>query len=374
MVPRRAELLSLILNAVPACQSRIKYLYIGAPLLPLSVCVYIGPHKPTTRTLIIPRRTKYPHIPLLTLNTSHQLEHLSTMFPPGRGDDNIDPGDIYLISVFGTDQMITAAGEDLCLREYQEGHHDQMWICETNSNQRIGMRNRHTRYFLGRKEDNKLKCANVHLHHWEWLTFTRLSLGGFSIKVNLDGSQEKLGQIVRVDSNSPHLKIGEVGTQFGLHKIKNPVFRRFEWVIPGRLARSSAPYYNGEDADEAINETSIEFLNNYGIKNIISLNSVELSPRQRGWLRAAKISYSHIKAVECNAVTQEQFDQIWNAYDEAGVTVVYCGYGDGRTGMAISAIQLFQGRALDDNDFRANGVQCSSQLAALNALSDRINE
>jgi len=226
---------------------------------------------------------------------------------------------------------------------------------------------------MGRGRDNKLKCYDPNLFLWEWLTFTRLSLGGYSIKVNLDGSQDKLGQIERVDSNSPHLKIGEVGTQFGLHKIKNPVFRRFEWVIPGRLARSSAPYYNGEDADEAINETSIEFLKNYGVKNIISLNSVELSPRQRGWLRTAKISYSHIKAVECTTVTQEQFDQIWNAYNEAGVTVVYCGYGDGRTGMAISAIQLFQGRVLEDNDFRANGVQCSSQLAALNALSDRIN-
>jgi len=100
---------------------------------------------------------------------------------------------------------------------------------------------------------------------------------------------------------------------------------------------------------------------------------VELSPRQKGRLRAAGISYLHIKAVECTAVAQEQFEEIWNAYDKGGVTIVYCGYGDGRTEMAISGIQLFQGRTLDDNDFRANGVQCSSQLAALNALSDRIN-
>jgi len=53
--------------------------------------------------------------------------------------------------------------------------------------------------------------------------------------------------------------------KFGLHKLKNKVFRRFEWVIPGRLARSSAPYYDGEDSDEAINETSVEFLNNHKI-------------------------------------------------------------------------------------------------------------
>jgi len=178
----------------------------------------------------------------------------------------------------------------------------------------------------------------------------------------------------RAVGTSPYVKMGRVwGTQFGLHNIKNPVFRRFEWVIPGRLARSSAPYYDGEDTDEAINETSIQFLKNYKIKNIISLNSVELPPRQRDRLRAAGISYSHIKAVECTAVTPGQFDQIWKAYDKGGVTIVYCGYGDGRTGMAISAIQLFQRRALSGNDFRANGVQCPSQLAALKALSDKIN-
>ena len=144
-------------------------------------------------------------------------------------------------------------------------------------------------------------------------------------------------------------------------------------MIPGHLARSSAPYYNGEDADENINETSIEFLNNYGINNIISLNSSEVPPRQRGWLHDAKISYSHIKAVECTAITQEQFDQIWDAYGKAGVTIVYCGYGGGRTGMAISAIQLFQGRALNDKNFMENGVECPSQLAALNALNNRLH-
>jgi len=296
------------------------------------------------------------------------------MFPPGRGNDKLDASDIYLISIFGTNEMLTAVGKEVCLREYQDGHHNQMWICEPNSDHRIGMRNRHTGLVLGRNDDGKLVCAVPHFQGHEWLTFTRLSLGGYSLKMYPQStSKNRLGPIQRFHGDSPQLKVGEVGIQLGLHKIKNWVFRRFEWVIPGRLARSSAPYYNGEDADEAINETSIEFLHNYGIKNIISLNSVELSPRQRGWLRAAKISYSHIKAVECTAVTQEQFDQTWNAYKEAGVTIVYCGYGDGRTGMAISAIQLFQGRALDDNDFRANGVQCTSQLAALNALSDRIN-
>ncbi|PUU75898.1 hypothetical protein B9Z19DRAFT_1130590 [Tuber borchii] len=293
------------------------------------------------------------------------------MFPPGRGNDHLNAGDIYWISLLGTNKVMTAKGEKLYLREYQKGRWDQMWICETNLDGRISMRNRHTQRFLGRRVDHTVGCVSSHSGDSEWLTITRLSLGGYSLEVSREGN--KLRPIQCVNGDGPLLKIGGVSTQFGLHKIKNPVFRRFEWVIPGHLARSSAPYYDIEDADQSMNETSIEFLDHYQIRNIISLNSVELSPRERARLRDAEIAYSHIKAMEYAAVTQEQFDQIWDAYHKSGPTIVYCGYGDGRTGMAISAIQLFQGQALDDRDYRENGVQCPTQLAALNALSDRIN-
>ncbi|KAG0633902.1 hypothetical protein HOY80DRAFT_1102237 [Tuber brumale] len=282
------------------------------------------------------------------------------MFPPGRRNDSLDAGETYLISLFGTNEMLTAVGEESCLREYQEDHWDQMWICKMTSDYRIGMRNRHTGNFLG--------CSMG-----VWLIFMRLSQGGYSLKVNPGNNISTRRPLQYVGGINPHLKVGEVCTQFGLHKLKNSVLRQFECVIPGCLVRSSTPYHDGEDSDQSINETSIEFLKNHEIKNIISLNSIELSPQERGRPCAAKISYSHIMAVECTAVMQGQFDQIWDAYDKAGVTIVYCGYGDGRTGMAISAIQLFQGQALDDNDYRGNGVQYSSQLAVLNELSKRIH-
>ncbi|PWW77332.1 hypothetical protein C7212DRAFT_342264 [Tuber magnatum] len=294
------------------------------------------------------------------------------MFPPGRGNDNLVVGEIYMISLFGTNEMLTAEGVELRLRGYQEGNREQMWVCEKNSDNRYGMRNRQTGRLLGQRDNNRFACAVYDHLEWEWLAFTRDSLGGYSITVS-PASGDKLGPLQRINPNDEHLMVGEVGTQFGLHQLKDPVLRRFEWVVPNRLARSSAPYYDGEDSDESINQTSIEFLQNYSIQNIISLNSVEISPRERGRLRAAKISYSHIKALECTGLTQEQFDKIWTAYDKAGVTVVYCGYGDGRTGMAISALQLFEGRTLSDLDYRANGVQCRSQIEALNALSERIH-
>ncbi|KAG0639006.1 hypothetical protein HOY80DRAFT_1137082 [Tuber brumale] len=294
------------------------------------------------------------------------------MFPPGHGNDSLDVGDIYVISLFGRNEVFTpdSEREEICLREYQEGHRDQLWVCEKNSDNQIGMRNRQTGRLLGWIGDNNFGCVATLLLPDEGLTFTRLSLGGYSLWVRPDAGN-KLRPVVHIDSITPHLKVvHEIWTHFGLHRIKHPVFRRFEWVVPGRLARSSAPYFDGDDSDESINQTSIEFLHHHQIKNIISLNSVELSPREKGRLRAANISYSHIRAVECAAVTQEQFDQIWNAYHKAGTTLVYCGYGDGRTGMAISAIQLFEGRTLSELDYRENGLQCHTQLAAVENHDD----
>ncbi|KAG0639008.1 hypothetical protein HOY80DRAFT_1137083 [Tuber brumale] len=267
------------------------------------------------------------------------------MFPPGRGNDKLDVGDIYLISLFGRNQMLTAVGEELCLRIYPA--------------------------FAGQEKSCSIfGCAAQQYSALEWLIFTRLSLGGYSIRVQPD-IDNRIRPLQHIDGTTPSLQIAyETWTHFGLHRIKHPVFRRFEWVVPGRLARSSAPYFDGDDSDESINQTSIEFLHHHQIKNIISLNSVELSPREKGRLRAANISYSHIRAVECAAVTQEQFDQIWNAYHKAGTTLVYCGYGDGRTGMAISAIQLFEGRTLSELDYRENGLQCHTQLAAVENHDD----
>ncbi|KAG0632960.1 hypothetical protein HOY80DRAFT_914110 [Tuber brumale] len=294
------------------------------------------------------------------------------MFPPGHGNDNLNIGDKFVISLFGTSLVFTAEGDKVRLTEYKVKDESQIWVCQMNSDYQIGMRNEHTGRFLGRWHfDQFLCCASVH-QPWEGLNFTRLKLGGYSLRVNPQRG-DKRWPIQRVNSSSPDLKIGKEITQFGLHQLQDSVFRRFEWVVPGRLARSSAPYYDGEDSDEAINETSIEFLVSHDIRNIISLNSIEISSREKGRLRAAEITYSHIKALEFTALTQEQFDQIWNAYDKTGTTIVYCGYGDGRTGMAISAIQLFEGRILSDLDYRANGVQCPSQIEALDALGERIH-
>ncbi|KAG0638998.1 hypothetical protein HOY80DRAFT_1076023, partial [Tuber brumale] len=294
------------------------------------------------------------------------------MFPPGLGNDKLNVGCKYVISLFGTSEVLTAVGKEVHLREYKEGNESQVWTSVMNRFNQFRMRNSATGFFLDRGDEQHWFFASPGVNQlWESLTFTQLSYGGYSLKVQTPGSGMQFWSVQCVRT-SPRFKIGEPGSQFGLHQLENQVFNRFEWVIPGRLARSSAPYYDGEDSDQSINETSIGFLIRHDIKNIISLNSIGLSSREIGRLRRAKITYSHIKTLEFTAPTQAELALIWDAYHNGGVTIVYCGYGDGRTGMAISAIQLFEGRALRDLDYRANGVQCPSQLAALHELNERL--
>ncbi|RPA94559.1 hypothetical protein L873DRAFT_1814070 [Choiromyces venosus 120613-1] len=292
------------------------------------------------------------------------------MFPPGRGNDNLNVGQKYVISLYGTNEVFTVEGRDIRLRGYTKDSKNQIWICTENKDNQIGMQNEASSLFLGQWHSLFL-CSAVVQKSWENLYFTRLSLGGYKLVINC--GNDRLKAVQREDASKPDLRIGWPGDQVGLHQLGQSVVRRFEWVVPKRLARSSAPYYDFEDSDQNMNETSIDFLMGHGINRIISLNEIPLSSREKQRLKAAGISYTHVKVPDFAAPTQLQFDEIRDAYAKGGVTLIYCGYGDGRTGMAISALQIFEGRKLSHQDYRDHGVQSPNQLTALDALSIRIH-
>ncbi|RPA94562.1 hypothetical protein L873DRAFT_1410171 [Choiromyces venosus 120613-1] len=295
------------------------------------------------------------------------------MFPPGRGNDNLNVGQKYVISLYGTNEVCTVEGRDIRLRGYKKDNKNQIWICTKHKDNHIGMQNEDTRRFLGWwDETSRFACGVEIQESLENLYLRRHNLGGYSLMVKKCDSYE-INPVQREDASKPDLMIGEQSDQFGLHQLGQSVVRRFEWVVPKRLARSSAPYYDSEDSDQSMNETSIDFLMGHGINRIISLNEISLSSREKLKLKAARISYTHIKVPDFAAPTQLQFDQIRVAYAKGGVTLIYCGYGDGRTGMAISALQIFQGRKLSHQDYRDHGVQSPSQLTALDTLSIRIH-
>jgi hypothetical protein len=156
--------------------------------------------------------------------------------------------------------------------------------------------------------------------------------------------------------------------------MEDDVFRRFRWVIPGRLARSSAPYYNGRDEDQNMDQVAVDFLISRGINNIISLNSRPLSKAELDLLKIHGITYTHEAVEDFGTPTLAQLQTVNSNFASDRTTLVYCGYGQGRTGTAITALQLYTGRPLVENDFRAIGVETPGQIQALNELKDSLEK
>src|ERR1043165_6950264 len=124
------------------------------------------------------------------------------------------------------------------------------------------------------------------------------------------------------------------------------VFRRFEWVISNKLARSSAPHYNEEEGDKSqrMDDVAIKFLVKNAIKNVISMNEFILTKEEMEKLREHKIGYLHLPVKDFTAPTIKQLHDAYESYASAKTTLVYCGYGYGRTGTVIVAFKLFEGQ------------------------------
>jgi len=123
-----------------------------------------------------------------------------------------------------------------------------------------------------------------------------------------------------------------------------------------------------------MDEAAVHFLLQQGITHVISLNSEPLSPEELELLRKNGIHYTHVPVTDHTSPTLDQLKQIWTAYaaHRGEKTLVHCGYGEGRTGTAISAIQLNMGYDLKDGDYRANGVEYLTQIDTLDELKHEL--
>ncbi|OAA60746.1 protein-tyrosine phosphatase [Cordyceps fumosorosea ARSEF 2679] len=164
--------------------------------------------------------------------------------------------------------------------------------------------------------------------------------------------------------------------------------KRFEFVRehlpPGvRLARCSAPYYKDDDKDQRITPETIEVFRRHGISNIISANSDAHNDEIKRALADAGIAYTPVPVEDFSGATEEDFQWAWDSFRQhrgRGATLVWCGFGHGRTGMIVSALQMHMdherghlGPRWTRDDYRRNHVEDDSQEAALDALWARLN-
>ncbi|RCI07744.1 putative heat-labile enterotoxin [Ophiocordyceps polyrhachis-furcata BCC 54312] len=142
-----------------------------------------------------------------------------------------------------------------------------------------------------------------------------------------------------------------------------------------QLYRSSAPFYTGEDTSHQAKEITRDALKQRNIKTVISLNSDAGNPKFRT-VFGPDIAYKAVPVQDYTAPTPKELQRITDIFmgnRKRGGVLVWCGYGHGRTGTAISAIQIrvqaelpgLKHAKLARADFEANHVETDKQLQVL---------
>ena len=127
----------------------------------------------------------------------------------------------------------------------------------------------------------------------------------------------------------------------------DPIFYNWVWVEDGKLARSSAPYYNENEGDKSqfMDDDAVEYLKKEGVTSVISLNHHELTDAEQKLLKQNDIEYVFLQVEDMHSPSKEQLEKGAAAIaNSKGAALVYCGYGQGRTGTQIAAWQILTGK------------------------------
>ncbi|EGN97289.1 hypothetical protein SERLA73DRAFT_183963 [Serpula lacrymans var. lacrymans S7.3] len=153
-----------------------------------------------------------------------------------------------------------------------------------------------------------------------------------------------------------------------------------KFVSPGhKLYRSSAPSYAGSDSTQKLTETAVQYLQTQGIDSVISFNQVPYNATEMQLLKDAKISYLHLPVMDYTAATIQQLRSAIAFYKDPKhkATLVHCGFGWGRTGTGVTAIQLdaTQGANPPESEWKSvNHVEESVQVAVLKQLKSELQK
>ena len=298
---------------------------------------------------------------------------MSETYPPGSGRDALEFGKEFFVSLLGTKDVATVNNRDVYFKTFA-GDDSQKFLCVKDSNNHLCLQSKSTGGYLSRNDSGNISAYVKSPGATERFHASQHSKGGFRLAHTIEDVVNHLE--TAVDSVGTYIKVGvDKAAQFGFHLVDNSLapFRRFAWVIPDVLARSSAPYYISEDADQRIDQTAIQFLVDNGVKSIISLNEFGLADDVVGMLVSRGIAYLHSPIGDFGAPSLDQLQTIHNYFltqKQLGkASLVYCGYGHGRTGTIVSALQMYDDRNFANRSaYRDKHVETSSQMDALDQL------
>ncbi|PHH93159.1 hypothetical protein CDD83_15 [Cordyceps sp. RAO-2017] len=185
----------------------------------------------------------------------------------------------------------------------------------------------------------------------------------------------------------PELLPKLIPRQSGDYETEGPGFGRFEWVndflqAGDRLARSSAPHYSCKDCDQRLTQASIDFLKQHKIEHVISLNSEAHDQSIKDSLKKNKIAYTPVPINDFHAPTLDDLKKGYDSFKEhRSGTLVWCGYGHGRTGTMVSALQIFSEndktsgnvKKLSHYEYKTNHVETPDQISLLDKLQKQLH-
>lgn len=126
-------------------------------------------------------------------------------------------------------------------------------------------------------------------------------------------------------------------------------FTNFQWVVdqdqsePGktayRVARSSQPQYTSKDRDHTLTPMDVSFLRHNRFSCVLSANECNMDEKGKQLLRSAGIAFYNFKIRDMHAPTPSQMERaikVIEHYSTRGAVLVFCGYGQGRTGTYVA--------------------------------------
>ncbi|KAG7445387.1 uncharacterized protein BT62DRAFT_933223 [Guyanagaster necrorhizus] len=131
-----------------------------------------------------------------------------------------------------------------------------------------------------------------------------------------------------------------------------------------------------QDVPRDPSQTAVNFLTDRGINTIISFNQYSYTSAEIALLEHAHILYRHFPVEDFQAPTIDQLTKAidFHRFISNASTLVHCGYGHGRTGTGITALQLFAtwGQSPPEADWaRVNYVEQPAQVEVLKQLRSR---
>jgi polymorphic toxin system DSP-PTPase phosphatase-like protein len=139
------------------------------------------------------------------------------------------------------------------------------------------------------------------------------------------------------------------------------------------LVRSAQPNYGGPvDEKHSLQQADVDFLLHHRIACVISANRYVMSEAGRTLLDRARILYKHLRVGDFGTPTTQTLLSVAELIQQHPATLVYCGYGQGRTGTYVAAwARLHRGLSRFDLEYLNGefGVETPGQADSIARLS-----